>query len=78
METEDVIFMSSFATAIAKLPDRYLLLEQWLRRRKFAIGYRKKMPQRIIGAIITALKRKRMPDKDGLTDGNESYDRLCQ
>ena len=30
METEDVISMSSFATAIAKLPDRHLLLCLWL------------------------------------------------
>ena len=38
--------MSSFATAIAKLPDRHLLLKRWLRRRKLTIGYRKKKGHR--------------------------------
>ena len=29
-------------------------------------------------ALFTALKRKRTPDKDGVTEGDKSYDRWCQ
>ena len=35
--------------------------------------YCKKRAQGVIAAIITAIKRKRTPDKDGLTEGDKSY-----